>query len=255
MFQAIITVCLVLATTASPFNGRIVNGTDAKPGEIPQIVSLRVADSHSCGATILNEKYLLTAAHCVQYPIRYYTVQYGLTHIIRGADAPNVINVTRLIPHENYTPGNGYINDVAIVELEQKLTFDSNAQPVRLPKAFNSTPENSLAMLSGWGYPYSGGFVIEDLQKVYIYVYPDDDCERIHAQTGPTNRTCHICAGVPQGGKGQCSGDSGGPLMVDGVQVGIVSWSVKPCTVKGYPGVFTKVSTYIDWIREKIGLE
>ena len=47
--------------------------------------------------------------------------------------------------------------------------------------------------------------MIEDLQKVYIYVYPDDDCERIHAQTGPTNRTCHICAGVPQGGKGQCS--------------------------------------------------
>ena len=51
----------------------------------------------------------------------------------------------------------------------------------------------------------SYGEIIEDLQKVEVYVYPDAECERVHALTGPTNRSCHLCAGVPGGGKGQCS--------------------------------------------------
>uniref|UniRef100_A0A1B0DG28 Uncharacterized protein n=1 Tax=Phlebotomus papatasi TaxID=29031 RepID=A0A1B0DG28_PHLPP len=45
-------------------------------------------------------------------------------------------------------------------------------------------------------------------------------------------------------------GDSGGPLLLNGIQVGIVSWSVKPCTIAPYPGVFTEVAYYIDWIRQ-----
>ncbi|XP_063911252.1 chymotrypsin-1-like isoform X2 [Zophobas morio] len=236
----------VLAASGFTLNGRIVNGTTAKPGEVPLIVSLRLADIHLCGASILTRTHLLTAAHCVQ------NVQFGLTHITSGEDSPNVIKVSRLIPHENYTPGDGYVNDVALVELETPLIFDLNAQPTKLPDLFDATPEYAPALLAGWGYPYSYGEIIEDLQKVEVYVYPDAECERVHALTGPTNRSCHLCAGVPGGGKGQCSGDSGGPLMVDGVQVGIVSWSVKPCTVKGYPGVFTKVSSYVDWIREKL---
>lgn len=50
--------------------------------------------------------------------------------------------------------------------------------------------------------------------------------------------------------KGQCSGDSGGPLFVDEIQVGIVSWSMKPCAIAPYPGVFTGVGFYVDWINE-----
>ncbi|XP_018563289.1 chymotrypsin-1 isoform X2 [Anoplophora glabripennis] len=50
-------------------------------------------------------------------------------------------------------------------------------------------------------------------------------------------------------GWGYHMGDSGGPLVVNGIQIGIVSWSKKPCTLAGYPGVFARVSTYIDWIQ------
>lgn len=53
---------------------------------------------------------------------------------------------------------------------------------------------------------------------------------------------------------GQCNGDSGGPLTVNGVQVGIVSWSIKPCQVPPYPGVYTEVSHYISWITEITGI-
>lgn len=111
-----------------------------------------------------------------------------------------------------------------------------------------------------------------DLQKVQIKVFNNEDCRKAHG--AKFDERVHICAGVPEGGKGQCSvsqiklaflktrvqtrlclmlqGDSGGPLTVNGVQVGVVSWSVKPCTVKGYPGVFAKVAAQIDWIKKTV---
>jgi trypsin len=46
---------------------------------------------------------------------------------------------------------------------------------------------------------------MEDLQTVDIVVFSDADCERIHAGTGPTYSNYHVCAGIPEGGKGQCS--------------------------------------------------
>lgn len=179
-----------------------------------------------------------------------------------------------------------------IFQLQQPLTFNENVQAVSLPAAFNATPAGAEATLAGWGTPYvkhkltnkfvsfftlliffqTGGLFMKNLQKVNIQVYSDEDCESLHALTGPTDSYCNLCAGVDGGGKGQCSvstnshnlplgdvtdcfciqGDSGGPLVVNGTQVGIVSWSVKPCTVAPYPGVFTKVSTYVDWIQEHI---
>lgn len=114
----------------------------------------------------------------------------------------------------------------------------------------------------------------------------DDACREIHFEKV---HFTNICAGVPSGGKGQCTvsispikmsiqlpgrealiillrkqktvlivsnlqGDSGGPLIVDNKQVGIVSWSVKPCTYPGYPGVYTEVTYYIGWLREHTGI-
>ena len=91
--------------------------------------------------------------------------------------------------------------------------------------------------------------VQKQLQKVSIQTFGNLECSSRY-QFAMHNTT--LCAGVPEGGKGQCSGDSGGPLLVNGEQVGIVSWSRKPCTQAPYPGVFTKVSDYVNWILKTI---
>lgn len=79
-------------------------------------------------------------------------------------------------------------------------------------------------------------------------VVSSEDCARIHTGIATVTEK-HICGGVPEGGKGECNGDSGGPMVYNGMQVGVVSWSVKPCTRPDYPGVYTKVSRYVDWIE------
>ncbi|XP_065158363.1 snake venom serine protease NaSP-like [Atheta coriaria] len=88
--------------------------------------------------------------------------------------------------------------------------------------------------------------------KVDLTVFEDDVCEATYNDTMKTNSEIQLCSGVVGGGRGQCSGDSGGPLYADGVQVGVVSWSLKPCAQEGLPGVFTKVSMYLRWINKQI---
>lgn len=64
---------------------------------------------------------------------------------------------------------------------------------------------------------------MEDLQRVDIIVYPDAECESIHSQTGPTSRIYHVCAGVPEGGKGQCNVSIG---FKGEIRISIVSFRV-----------------------------
>ncbi|XP_017776596.1 PREDICTED: chymotrypsin-1-like [Nicrophorus vespilloides] len=247
MFRFAVFVALLAGCYASP---RIVNGTDAKEGEIPYIISLRHGSSHSCGGSILDATHVLTASHCVDGSTNNpsaFKVQYG---VLKIGGNQNVVGVKSIVMHPEYSPFNNYANDVAVITLDGEIKFGDNVRPTILPQPFSATPGDKTAVLAGWGYPYSGGNVMQNLQRVDIICYTDANCESAHH--GSTDREVHVCAGIPEGGKGQCSGDSGGPLTVDGVQVGVVSWSVKPCTVKGYPGVFARVANYVDWIKKQL---
>ncbi|XP_037932410.1 chymotrypsin-2-like [Teleopsis dalmanni] len=225
-------------------DGKIVNGTDAKDGEFPFMVSLRRGVRHSCGATLLNPKWVLTAAHCVaRAKPEKLNIQYG--NIKLNQNSTKIGNVSKIYVHEGYLPSNNYINDIALLKLKEPLKFNKKVNSVRLPEIKQITPGNKSATLIGWGLNATGGVIQNRLQKVELQTFTDDECSRRHEVQ---LHTTTLCAGVPNGGKGQCSGDSGGPLLINGIQVGIVSWSRKPCTIAPYPGVFTEVSAYVDWI-------
>lgn len=165
------------------------------------------------------------------YPVDNYSVQFATTIISRSGTY--IVRVASLHPHDGYLPSNQYINDIGVAKMREAMKNPLYDYLVRLPVAGAFYRTGLPATLIGWGWNQTDGVTMTHLQKVDLQVVESRDCDKIH------NSTVHfsnICAGVPEGGRGQCSGDSGGPLLVDGIQVGVVSWSVKPCGVALYPG-------------------
>uniref|UniRef100_A0A182SZ29 Peptidase S1 domain-containing protein n=1 Tax=Anopheles maculatus TaxID=74869 RepID=A0A182SZ29_9DIPT len=251
ILQLVVCFVFVALAQAGPIDhGKIVNGTDAAIENYPFVVSLRGASGgHSCGGSIITKRWILTAAHCVDYTTPLYqTVQVGRTNISRTEDE-SIYAIESVVIHPNYNPSDSYIDDIALLKLSKPLVFSEQVQPVRLPKRFFEidTLQSELVTLVGWGRNASDGPVQTTLQQIDYYAVPNEQCNQIH---GNHIYPSQICAAEPGGGKGQCSGDSGGPLMYKQFQVGIVSWSIKPCAVAPYPGVLTKVSYYVDFINE-----
>ncbi|KAH8295330.1 hypothetical protein KR018_009992 [Drosophila ironensis] len=235
-------------------SGRVVNGTDSSVKKYPFVVSLRGSSgSHSCGGSIISKQFAMTAAHCTDgRKAEQLSIQFGVTEI--SANGSNVVKVKKIIQHEDYNPFNHYANDISLLMVDEPFPLDGvTVAAVQLPELGFSTPQTDAGgegVLIGWGLNATGGYIQTTLQQVDLKVYSDEECTLRHE--GNTDPLYHICGGVDEGGKGQCSGDSGGPLIYNGQQVGIVSWSVKPCTVAPYPGVYCKVSQYVDWIKQNL---
>lgn len=135
--------------------GRVVNGTDSAITRYPFMVSLRgPTGSHSCGASIIDPRYILTASHCVsgRQPSDI-TIQYATTTI--SAKGENVVKVKRIIMHEDYAPSRSYANDIALLELEGTLIYNyKTIAPVQLPEPYFEVPQTSEGapgVLAGWG--------------------------------------------------------------------------------------------------------
>ncbi|KAF4518667.1 hypothetical protein B566_EDAN002701 [Ephemera danica] len=214
---------------------RIVNGTAVPEGKYPAMTS----SGFDMGREI---RKLILANFDISYQPSYFKVYAGSVNLTHGGQS---YDVTQLIWHENYNRLT-IENDVGLLKVSKPFVWDENVAPVSLPNQDQFTPTGSNATVIGWGIPYTGGNTMEILQEVNYWIVNYEMCASVHDYP---IFTTNICAYYPGGGKGQCSGDSGGPLWVDKQQVGIVSWSEKPCTIAPYPGVFTKVSSYIDWIN------
>jgi hypothetical protein len=111
-----------------------------------------------------------------------------------------------------------------------------------------------IATVTGWGATSNGGELSDELRQVSLPIVSNDDCN-VPYQGEITDNM--LCAGLPQGGEDACQGDSGGPLVVpvsSGTykQAGVVSFG-KQCALPDIPGVYTRVSRYIDWIASKMG--
>lgn len=240
---------------------RIVGGQDTLEGEFPWQVSLQVKKyGHVCGASIIHPKWLVTAAHCVQDDPKISFSQPGTweaylgLHIQRKIDSKVVQrNIKQIIPHPYY---NHYTfdNDIALMELSKPVEYSDYIKPICLPSPQHVFASGSTVWITGWGATREGGFAATVLQKAQVRIINHGVCDKL--MSGQlTSRM--LCAGILSGGVDACQGDSGGPLSFpDGSRMflaGVVSWG-DGCARRNKPGIYTTVTKFRGWIKEKTGV-
>ncbi|XP_071637582.1 chymotrypsin-2-like [Temnothorax longispinosus] len=237
--------------TVSEFDPRIINGEDVKQGEIPYQVSLQMPSNsfHFCGGSIVNLNFVVTAAHCVEGKLpRDVKVIAGTVNLNRpGAGATRAVK--EIITHKEYNPSNSWVNDIALIRVFSPFNPSSNVGLVTLPAQNETVQEGAVARVSGFGRLSPDGPGSKYLQKANIYIAKQDYCKRMYDRMMYDIYDTHICAYDPNVNRGSCKGDSGGPLIVNGKLVGLVSWA-KACSLTDYPTVYTRVPSYIDWIKK-----
>lgn len=248
---------LVAASSAFPRSQklwpvRIVGGEEVERHELPFQVSFQYFGSHICGGSILDANTIITAAHCcdVSTSPSSFSVSAGRHNIEQNnEELAQTIDVSDFVKHENYDATGKIDNDICLLKLADSLNFDEGSQPIALPAA--GVTVTGDAVVSGWGTTSSGGGAADILRKVTVPVVTDAKCRQAYGQADILDSM--ICAGLDEGGKDSCQGDSGGPMtsVVNGERVlsGIVSWGYG-CAEPGYPGVYTEVSHFIEWIAE-----
>ncbi|KAJ8005317.1 hypothetical protein DPEC_G00145370 [Dallia pectoralis] len=239
---------------------RIVGGENAQVGEWPWQVSLHFMSSgHACGASIISNKWLLSAAHCFSttspenhIPSNWLTYS-GLQDQYKF-DSAQKRTLKTIITHEDYSHMT-YDYDVALLELSQPLDFTNTIQPICLPASSHLFPAGIPCWVTGWGTLREGGASARLLQKAEVKIINDTVCNVV-TEGQVTSRM--LCSGFLAGGVDACQGDSGGPLVCfeEGgkwFQAGIVSWG-EGCARRNKPGVYSRVTKLRDWIRKTSGV-
>ncbi|XP_037800605.1 serine protease 27-like [Penaeus monodon] len=235
---------------------RIVGGEQATPYEYPWQVGLVQTTSRNvfCGGSIITRKWVLTAAHCAASMIG----KESRFKVLVGAyilSSPSIIqqnlSIRRIILHENYN-SHELDSDIAFLEVDP-IEFSQRVGPVCLPDP-SGFFDNVTGTVTGWGTLKADGEPSNVLMEVDVPTMTNAKCRQAYGDYLTENM---LCAGYPRGGKDSCQGDSGGPLVYQSPkhgrweQIGIVSWG-SGCAGVGTPGVYTRLTSYIDWINSVI---
>ncbi|XP_064116015.1 spaetzle-processing enzyme-like [Macrobrachium nipponense] len=264
---------------------RIVGGTITSPGDYPWMAVFGYKEvgfdsvEYLCAGAVINERYILTAAHCVtpdllsvkpleviglgDWDLRQLGKDCQKTTTGEICSAPSV-NVTyeKIIIHPNYNKRGYQSDDIALVRLSEKIDISGvYIHPVCLPpqglSARNAMSRPDLerpeALATGWGITENGTTSPLLLQVTLPYV----DKTACNSTFKGSIFEEQICMGG-ETGKDSCGGDSGGPLVLGGprgppyLQIGVVSYGPTACGLRGVPGIYTDVTFYRNWIEETL---
>ncbi|XP_076837885.1 vitamin K-dependent protein C-like [Brachyhypopomus gauderio] len=231
----------------------LIGGEVGRKGESPwQALILNYRGAFHCSGVLIDERWVLTAAHCLEGSLRF-SVRLGDYSLFKHEGTEETVAVTDAIGHPNYNPATAD-NDIALLHLKYPVKYTTYILPACLPS--RSLAERVLhlngtqTVVTGWGREsetinrYSSA-----LNYITIPLVDPTECAR-HMTNNITHNV--LCAGTLKGMKDACYGDSGGPMMTryhnTWFLIGLVSWG-ENCGRADKLGVYTKVSNYLEWIE------
>ncbi|XP_013184392.2 CLIP domain-containing serine protease HP8 isoform X2 [Amyelois transitella] len=256
---------------------RIVGGTRADIDEHPWMALLRYDKPKGwgfyCGGVLISSRYVMTAAHCVKgedlpQNWRLSQVRLGEWNTSSSVDCVGDdcsgpvqdIPIERIIAHDGYVPSDtNQHNDIALLRLARNVQFNDFVKPICLPTDSGLKRNTFVGIdmeVAGWGKTETRSESDVKL-KVRVPVVSNNECSNVYSRVNRRISANQLCAGGVSG-EDSCRGDSGGALMGkvpsvnNWIAVGVVSYGPSPCGTPGWPGVYTRVGAYVDWILQKI---
>uniref|UniRef100_A0A8C3FMT9 Peptidase S1 domain-containing protein n=1 Tax=Chrysemys picta bellii TaxID=8478 RepID=A0A8C3FMT9_CHRPI len=254
---------MVILPWANPYGHasegeRIVGGRDCRIGSRPYQVALLRNGHIYCGGSLIDPKWVLTAAHCLACQIRPLNcrplissfvlspcsslqVHLGNYNLRAKEGTEQIRRIRKFFVHPGYNLRR-YDNDFMLLELDAPAQLNSYVNTVNL--ATRCPSPGTPCIVSGWGlFPNT-------MRCADVYSVSQARCQGTYGSIITENM---FCAGVEQGGIDSCQGDSGGPLVCNGRLQGVVSWGMSVCALPGRPGVYANVCKAAQWVRNTIG--
>ncbi|XP_015246808.1 PREDICTED: granzyme B-like [Cyprinodon variegatus] len=228
-------VLLLLLSSCGPvYPGKITGGHVVVPHSRPYMVlverTMPNGDIINCGGFLLNEDFVMTAAHC---KAKEYLIYLGL-HDVDNKDNAERITVEQAFPHSHFN-SNTYINDIMLLKLSSKANFSSNVKPINLASNDAEALPKSCSV-SGWGKTEDNGYLSPLLMEINITLIKNETCKKENA----------YCS---QGKNGPNEGDSGGPLVCEpGLAYGVVSTMLQPHANEPRLYRYARIPDYKGWI-------
>ncbi|XP_078412860.1 plasminogen [Cetorhinus maximus] len=230
--------------------GRIVGGCVSKPHSWPWQISLRTNFGvHFCGATLIDSKWVLTAKHCLERSLKpsAYKVYLGIHREVARELSRQIISIRKIVLGPNR-------NDIALLKLDRPAVLNDKVAIICLPTEGYILPTGAECYVTGWGETQgTGGAGL--LKEAGFPVIENKICNRPEYLNGRV-KDHELCAGNIEGSVDSCQGDSGGPLVCPNSEgryllQGVTSWGLG-CAKRMKPGVYVRVSFFIDWIKNTI---